>query len=179
MRSFEFAKTNSGALIIGVSLIIGLNFERFTNYAADAIYHLSGKADADQAKAQQEAIQLENERQAGIAKEQAHYARLHVEAAAWQDFLTAARTKFPQIAVVKNSSGGDYACLRIAGAEVANYQARDSISDDFVLWLNSNGLLDRHDWKYHDIKDFYDLSYVGCWQAKNIWRANRYQNRLD
>jgi hypothetical protein len=104
---------------------------------------------------------------------------LHVEAAAWQDFLTAARTKFPQIAVVKNSHGGDYVCLRIETGEVANYQVRDSISDDFVQWLNGNRLLDRRDWKYDDLKDFYDLSYVGCQQAKNIWRANRYQNRLD
>jgi hypothetical protein len=56
----EFAKKNSGALIIGVSLIIGLNFERFANYFIEipdafrlAIYHLSGQADADR-KAQQQ-----------------------------------------------------------------------------------------------------------------------------
>jgi hypothetical protein len=48
-RLVEFAKTNSAALIIGVSLIIGLNFSRFINYAELAIYHLSGQAGADKA----------------------------------------------------------------------------------------------------------------------------------
>src|ERR1700680_1046462 len=53
-RLLEFAKKNSGALIIGASLIIGLNFSQLTGYVADirdeihlAYYHLSGQADAD------------------------------------------------------------------------------------------------------------------------------------
>ena len=55
-RLIEFAKTNSGALIIGVSLIIGLNFSRFINYAEVAFYHLSGKAGADEAAFERERI---------------------------------------------------------------------------------------------------------------------------
>jgi len=180
MPLIEFAKKNSGALIVGVSLVIGLNFERFANYAAEtpaaislAIYHWSGQADADKAKSRREAAQRAEEEQARIE-------RLRAEAAVWQAFLTAARTKFSQIEVVKNSYGGDYLCLRLSAAELSTaYQVRDNISDDFVQWLNRNRLLDGRDWKYDDLQDFAYQPYAGCWSAKNIWRANRYQNRID
>ncbi len=145
-RLIEFGKRNSGALIIGVSLIIGLNFERFTNYAAEtydainrAIYRLSGQADADVAKYRQEVAQREQEAAQRAKEGQARIEHLRVEAAAWQEFLASVRTKFSQIALVKNSYGGDYSCLRIRKAEeVSAYQVRDNISDDFVQWLNGN-----------------------------------------
>ena len=183
MRLFDFARTNSGALIIGASLIIGLNFERFKDYVAatpdairTAIYHLSGQADADQAKDRREFARLEKE-------EQARLERLRIEELAWQDFLAAARTKLPQIRVVKNSYGGDYVCLNIkwSEGEVSTYELRDNISDDFVRWLNDNRILDRRDWKYDDLQEFNHLTepHLGCLSAVSMWRANRYQKRID
>jgi outer membrane murein-binding lipoprotein Lpp len=204
LRLIEFGKKNAGALIIGASLIIGLNFERFINYAAEisdtislAIYNLSGKADADLARYRDQAAQEEAQR----AKKE-EYER--AEQMTWQKFLTSVREKFPQIALVKNSYGGDYMCLRISRTEeVSAYQVRDSISDDFVQWLNANfekpvadpwaAFLDtpippgfvpvqpqstnqplkRRDWAYEDLKDFPAQPYVLCASAKDLWRANR------
>jgi hypothetical protein len=141
-----------------------------------AIYHLSGQADADQAKDRQEWARLEREEQARIE-------RLRIEAVAWQNFLSAARIKFSQIRVVKNSSGGDYVCLNIkwADGEVSTYEMRDNISDDFVRWLNDNQISDRRDWKYDDLQDFNYLTepHFGCLSAVSMWRANRYQKRID
>ena len=75
--AIAFAKRNSGAIIIGVSLVIGLNFNRFTNYAAEvpyafhlAIYHLSGQAAADE-KAQQEYEQEQAKQRQEYQQEQA------------------------------------------------------------------------------------------------------------
>ena len=100
-----------------------------------------------------------------------------------------------QIALVKNSYGGDYMCLRTSAAEeVSAYQVRDSISDAFVQWLNTNfekplnlppgfepvhpqstnqPLLKRRDWAYEDLRYFTTQPYLGCWSAKDLWRANR------
>jgi hypothetical protein len=172
-RLIKFAKTNSGALIIGVSLIIGLNFSRFINYAEVAIYHLSGQAAADEAAF--EAARVER------AAAQEHY---RIEQAAWQEFLGSERTKFPQqIRVVKNSYGGDFLCLDRStlgmAEDAASYEVRDNIADEFVRWLNSDGLLDRRDWKYDDIKGYADQPYSPCWSANSLWRANRYQKRIE
>jgi hypothetical protein len=49
LHFITFAKKNSGTLIIGAALIIGLNFE-LVDYGKFAIYHLSGQASADAAK---------------------------------------------------------------------------------------------------------------------------------
>jgi hypothetical protein len=180
-RIIEFAKTNSGALIIGASLIIGLNFSRFINYAEVAIYHLLGQAGADEAaleaaRANNQAAQ-ERERIAQAATQEL----VRIEGTARQDFLIPERTKFSQqVRVVRNSFGGDYLCMGFSAAEdAASYEVRDNIADDFVQWLNSNGLLDRRDWKYDDLKGFSSGPYAGCWSADNLWRANRYQKRIE
>lgn len=180
-RLIEFAKTNSGALIIGVSLIIGLNFNRFTNYANLAIYHLSGQAGAD-AEAARAALAAEEERE-GVARAKLERERVAraAEEAAWHEFLIAERLRFPQkIAVVENSYGGDFLCMRLSETEeVSSYEVRDNIADDFLQWLNSDGLLNRRDWKYDDIKGYADQSYIGCSSANRLWRANRYQKRIE
>jgi hypothetical protein len=234
----EFAKKNSGALIIGVSLIIGLNYERFANYVTDipdafrlAIYHLSGQADADRKaqqqyyaeqkakrerearewqersareaqerakQARQRAAQREMERQEEEAQRAKQAQARRAEKAAWQEFLTANRAKFKQIELVRDSRDGDYNCLRIRQviwdfvsvyapetqriaaeqkAEVSTYQVRDSISDDFVQWLQNNKVSDRTDWKYDDLQNMATDFKVGrsCWSPNQVWRANRYQ----
>jgi hypothetical protein len=64
------------AVIIAVSLVIGLNLERLTNYAAQvpdqyhlAIYHLSGQADADK-KAREALAERIREREERARREQ-------------------------------------------------------------------------------------------------------------
>jgi hypothetical protein len=128
-------------LIIAASFALGLNFERFPNYAAGvsdlyrlAIYHLSGQADADkrtreeEAHVQQERIRQEQEIQIQRAKheqeveaqrakeEQASLARIErirAMTTAWEEFLTDNRAKFKQIDLIKDQHHGDYNCLRI------------------------------------------------------------------
>jgi hypothetical protein len=223
-RPRSFARQAGEVLIIGVSFVIGLNFERFTNYAAQvpdryrlAIYHLSGQADADEkaravrgerAREREERAEREQGIEAQRAKQGHEVAALHakqeqarmiriersrVVTAAWQEFLTANRAKFKEIELVKDSRYGDYNCLRMRNtlwdfaspykrdteiarqkAEVATYQARDSISDDFVRWLNSNRLLDRADWKYEDLQNMDTDFSVGCLSPEQAWRVNRY-----
>ena len=173
-RLIEFAKTNSGALIIGVSLIIGLNFSRFINYAEVAFYHLSGQAAADEAARAQRAADQQRQRIAQAAVQET----FRIERAAWQEFLGSERTKFPQqVRAVKNSYGGDYLCLDLRGPnfssamaeDAARYEVRDNFADEFVQWLNGDGLLNRRDWKYDDIKGYADPAYYGCWSAQNLW----------
>jgi hypothetical protein len=197
-RLIGFAKKNSGPLIIGLSLIIALNFSRFTDYAAEvhheihlAIYQLSGQAEADEAEYRRE-----------VAQRAQKWKDMDAEQADWQMFLASARRKFSQIALVKNSYGGDYLCLQVSHAEeVSAYQVRDSIADDFVQWLNGQSKLydewapyevhqsktvgpspgspfNRH-WTYKDLATFADQPYVACSSAKDLWRANRYQERID
>ena len=139
----------------------------------ETIYHLSGQADTDQRAYAAWGEKQERERNAQIEL-------VKTMRAAWQAYMTAARTKFTQIKVVKNSYGGDYVCLRLSRQEETSaYQVRDSISDDFVGWLNGNRLLGRVDWRYDELEAFDAQQYVNCLSPKDIWRANRYQQRID
>jgi len=78
-------------------------------------------------------------------------------------------------------------CLDLSGPnfssgvaeDAASYKVRDNFADKFVQWLKSDGLLDRRDWKYDDIKGYADMSIPGCWFAHHLWRANRYQRRIE
>jgi hypothetical protein len=58
-------------------------------------------------------------------------------------------------------------------------KCEDTVSDDFVSWLNSNKLLERVDWKYEEMKSLDAEYHFGCLSPKDIWRANRYQQRID
>jgi hypothetical protein len=132
----DFAKGNSGALIIGVCLIIGLNFEKLTTTVSEipdafrsVIYHLSGQAEAEQREFMAWREREEQTRAAQYEKQEkeraAQLERVKVLRAAWQAYLTAARTRFTQIKVVKNSSGGDYVCLQLSRKEeAAAYEVR-------------------------------------------------------
>jgi hypothetical protein len=66
-----------------------------------------------------------------------------------------------------------------AAEEVSSYKVRDDIADDFLQWLNNSGLLDKRDWKYDDLKGFDSEVHVACRSATNLWRANRYQKRIE
>ena len=162
-RIIAFAKSNTGALIIGASIVIGLNFERFAEYVNDAFYKLSGEAEADRKRAQQR-----------DEEQRARFVRERAESEAWQEFLIEARAKFPQMQVVKNSYGGDFVCLKIGwmGGE-RDYALQDRIADEFLSWLNG-----RNDWRYDELTEF-TQPYSGCLGGKEVWRANRYQRRID
>jgi hypothetical protein len=121
--------------------------------------------------------------------------RTRAVTAAWQNFLTANRARFKQIELIKDSRTGDYDCLRMRNmlwhfvapfkrsgevarqkAEASTYLVRDSISDDFVRWLNSHSLFDRADWIYGDLQSMDTNFSIGCLSPEQAWRANRYQN---
>jgi hypothetical protein len=109
--------------------------------------------------------------------------------AAWQEFLATNRGMFKQIETVKDSRSGDYNCLRLRNmlwdfvapykrstelarqkVEASTYQARDSIADDFVRWLNSHSLFDRADWAYDDLQNMETIFSVACSElASEIW----------
>jgi hypothetical protein len=217
-----------GAAIIGISLIIALNFAQITDWARDATYHLSGQAAADmqaherylasqreqqarddQARTEQRA---KDEREAAARTEQRAKdeqeaaARIEAKSAmfkAWQDYLTANRQKFKQIDVIRDIVKGNYSCLRIIFGSVASspfalnesqkrqrdqiaalwtYELRDRVADGFVQWLNSNTLLNRAAWQYNDLKNIYFESYgpfSACLGPSEVWRANRFQKRIE
>jgi hypothetical protein len=190
-NAVEFARKNSGALIIGAALIVGLNFGRFSDYAIGAsrifnlaIYHLSGRADADQTAAMH--VQAEERAEAAqrALQEQNRLAIFNAEMAAWIEFLDVARKEFSQIKVVKNTSGGDYLCIdrfSLFGfqEDVSKYPIRDSIADAFVKWLNDKKLLNHENWDYAILQNYAYSYYTGCLSPKEIWRANRYEKRID
>jgi hypothetical protein len=128
-------------LVIASSFVLGLNFERFSAYAAQvpdlyrlAIYHLSGQADADkrvyeeqvgvqQARMRQEQemeiqrVKREQEIAAQYAKEKqvrlARIEQIRATTAAWQEFLSGNRDRFKQIELINDQHFSDYNCLRI------------------------------------------------------------------
>ena len=128
-------------LVIAASFVLGLNLERFSDYAAQvpdlyriAIYHLSGQADADkrayeeqvgvqQARMRQEQemeiqrVQREQEIEARYAKEKqvrlARIEQIRATTAAWQEFLSGNRDRFKQIELISDQQSSDYNCLRI------------------------------------------------------------------
>ena len=170
-----------------------------------AIYHLSGQATADEQEQARRAQEYAQEQELKRRKKEAQIELTRVLAAAWQEFLTANRAKFKQIALVKDSQEGDYSCLQIRKdkwdfvspyksdteikaaeqkAEVSTYQVRDSIADELVQWLNNSKSSDKTDWKYDDLQNMdVDLPFRfrlnRCWSPKEVWRANRYQKRIE
>ncbi len=147
------------------------------------------------AKHEQEAeAQRAKEEQARLARIE----RIRAMTSAWQEFLTYNRVKFKQIDLTKDQHHGDYNCLRIRNtlwdfvspnkrsteiarqkAEVATYQIRDAISDEFVAWLNADRVLDRTNWNYADLQNIAIDFSAGCLSPGQIWRANRYYEPSD
>jgi hypothetical protein len=215
----KLLKSNSAALIIGASIIVALNFERFVDWTRYGYYHLSGQAAADARERQQYyenemagQAKAEREQQAAAEQRQAdENERLKlVEAVntAWQNFLIANRSKFKQIEIVRDTAHGDYACLEIIYGPMANllieewkpevkkardqmaaqwtYEVRDQLADAFVQWLNANRVWGVVEWRYDTLKDITKYRYGGslplfqeCLFPADVWRANRYQRKID
>jgi hypothetical protein len=198
-------RRNSGALIIGVALIVGLNFDRFVGYTKYAVYHLSGQAEADanvlllieaqnaQAAKEYEA-RLEQWRQETRArsdkeKQEAEdkQRRTRTLTAAWSKFLSGNQARFKEIKLVKDANQGDYFCIerkdprqmsymRKEKFETADYDIKDQVSDAFVAWLNKENILTKADWKYDDLHSMtVFLTGYHCLKPSEVWRANRYQ----
>jgi hypothetical protein len=204
-----------GAVIIGISLIVALNFGKFVEWAEDATYQLSGQAAADKRASEQnyangkaqEAIAEQERAEQNAQFERKNAARIEATRAlvtAWQDYLTANRPRFKQIDVIRDTEKGDYICLRIIYGNAASrsaefssneadkrtreqmfslwtYELRDRIADGFVQWLNGNKVLKKTDWQYDDLKhlDSQYSSIENCLFPSQVWRANRYQRRIE
>src|SRR5450759_4297540 len=109
LRLIEFGKKNSAALIIGASLIVGLNFERFINYAAEipdaislAIYNLSGQADADRIASQRYYDEQAANREREAREQQARLAQKREEQRQAEE---AKRAKLEQAIQANNERG--------------------------------------------------------------------------
>lgn len=236
---WSFARSTSGALIIGLSLIVALNFERFIGWGDLAYYHFSGQAAADRATEERKQVLAELERlsweqQRAEKEEQARQKQKEWDALrdteerhritlfdAWLTYLTANRSGVKQIDVVRDTEHGDYACLRIVYGTLAatrysdfvidkskekardqmvaawTYELRDRVAEGFVQWLNNNKLSNKIDWQHNDLKDmnFYSkimsfklntdlhdpmvMKMNNCLLPNDLWRANRFQRRVD
>jgi len=72
-------------------------------------------------------------------------------------------------------------------AEFWNYQVQDHIADGFLQWLNTNKVSAKSNWVYDDLKSLnqYDLGQLfngramECLFPAEVWRANRYQKRIE
>jgi hypothetical protein len=147
-------------------------------------------------------VKREQENEAQHAKEEqvrlARIAQIRATTAAWQEFLADNRGKFKQIKLISDQHHSDYNCLRIRNtlwdfvspnrratelarqkAEVSTYHIRDTISDEFVAWLNADHVLERTDWKYADLQDMETEFSAGCLSPDQVWRANRYYEPND
>jgi hypothetical protein len=158
----------------------------------------------EQAKRTLEYQQQQAKRAQESQQKQAQIELTRILAPAWQQFLTANRATFKQIDLIKDSQNGDYSCLQIRNnkwdfvspyksdaeiraaeqkAEVSTYPVRDGIADEFVQWLNDNMLSGKTDWKYEDLQNMDQLEFhihnYSCWTPKVVWRANRYQKRIE
>lgn len=130
-------------------------------------------------------------------------------AAAWDSYLTASRSKFKQIDVIRDTVRGDYVCLRRVYGSLAlaqphsylvdgpekkareqminawTYELQDRLADGFVQWLNRAKTLDRIDWRYDHLKQMTGETsitlddWTRCLSPNNVWRANRFQRRID
>jgi hypothetical protein len=232
---FGFIGKNSAALIVGVSLILALNFDRFLIWGNNMVYYLSGQATTDtkieeeRRQRYREMVEAQRQRNALMEAERVKAQQAFEEERAvkqemfeaWQDYLVSLKGKYPQIQIVRDTTNGDYACLldhpktgapsleqaeeqiRLSlsdeqyrllrsrrQAEFWNYETQDNIADGFVGWLNSHSTAGKRNWAYDDLQFGYSSealvshrSHLDIWNAclwpKEVWRANRYQKRIE
>jgi len=174
-------KSNSAALIIGIAIIVGLNFPFFLSNAQSLWYVVSGQAARDR-----ESFQQAEKLQAKILQDR------NAMTDAWNAFLRASRgNDNPEIKLSKGSGeDSDYMCLE----NTITKDREDHFADMFVQWLNQNAILGRSDWKYEFLdNDFFSdagtrasainiqtmARYVRgndfCKAPRYLYRRNRYQ----
>jgi hypothetical protein len=124
--------------------------------------------------------------------------RIHVMTEAWQEFLTNNRERYKYIELINDHRHSEYNCFRIRNtlwdfispikrgaeiarqmAEFATYQIRDTISDEFVEWLNADHVLNRTDWRYADLQNTETEFSAGCLSPDQVWRVGRYYEPND
>jgi len=232
LRRHTNISTIIGAGIIGISLIVALNFAEFIGWTRYAIYHLSGQAAADKLAQEQyhESLRLqqaeaEQRRAEEAAKEEQQRAaeawQQKILVSAWDSFLVANMKVYKQISVVEDARHGDYVCLTsrpptVTGsllgeleakypglstkdektkaedakraADFWNYQIQDRLADGFLQWLTNNQVPARSSWSYDDLQYLTGSTLLGmfnggrsytCLFPSDIWRANRYQKKLQ
>jgi hypothetical protein len=214
-----------GAGIIGLSLIVGLNFAEFVGWTRYAFYHLSGQAAADKLAREQysERLRLQQaeaeHKQAEEAARDQQMRTAEVElkkalGSAWDGFLGSNIKSFKQITIIEDARNGDYVCLRNAPpaptrsaedqlramydekikaedakrtADFWNYQIQDRVADGFLQWLNNRRVFNQANWSYDDLKAMNSYNLLGmfitrpreCQFPSDVWRANRYQKKLQ
>ena len=218
-RFTRFFPSIVGALIIGVSLIIALNFDRFVGWTQSAYYELSGRAANDRAQleaalkldaAGRAALQEESSRASQALADRQRLKEEYTNALSdsWQKYLASNRSKFRQIVVIRDTKNGDHVCLRVIYGSLASesfytdfandptkrmvqeqmyaawtYELRDRIADGFVQWLNANRTLARADWDYEALNQMNGSTFASifehCLNPSDVWRANRYQRRIE
>lgn len=186
-------KSFAGSIVIGLSIIIGLNFQWFITNFKDFYDEISGE---NQRATDWALKQLEDsERKYGERQE---YKKL------WDAFL---KNNFngKQFKVVK-SDNGDYFCYDPSTAYPApkarfdkeksrviyegiwpktTTEINDEMVDKFLDFLNSKKYLGRNTWVYDDIDNpnyrhiFLKSELYSCKAAKDVYRRNRFKQRLD
>ena len=181
------------SLIIGLSIIIGLNLQWSIDTAVDLYSTVSGEK-ARLVEARLAEIERAYERDRRESDEKFQYRKL------WDDFL---RTNFngKQYGVV-TSKRGDYMCydpkLSYPGKEFqyvgkgrhkrvwpkSLQQIDDETLDQFVSYLNMRVFLDRADWVYDDIDSYvyrhiFKDSGIRCRSPHDAYRRNRFKQRID
>jgi hypothetical protein len=165
----------SGAIIIAVALIVGINVpnslsgkaapdERLVEALQQPVEHtraadhraLVEAAETTARKRQAENMETERKREVPVTKREAILK-------AWEAFLAAGRGKFNQNDAIR----GDYDCLRRIrhdlsdperrasenNAKRAEYEMFDEVADAFIVWLNDAKTLGKSDWTYGDLND--------------------------
>jgi hypothetical protein len=180
------------SLIIGLSIIIGLNLQWCIDTAADFYSTASGeKARLEEARVA--AYELERRETA----EQAQFLNI------WDDFL---KKNFngKQYGFV-TSDRGDYMCYNpdrsYPGEELvpvwdgskffykrawpkSKQQIDDEMLDNFISYLNMTKFLDRNNWVYDDIdiyeyKHIFQYKFFKCRSPYDAYRRNRFKQRID
>ena len=174
-------KSNSGAIIIGAAIIIGLNFKLFLSGTQLIWYEVSGQASRDH-----EEIQRALNLKAKWRQDR------KIMTDAWNSFLLASRgNDNPEIKAVKSTSG-DFMCMSYLGMDDTR---KDRFADMFIKYLNQNAILGRNDWKYEFLNNnFFSDAYTAsenievkyqrgfgasCEAPEYLYRRNRYQQHIE
>ncbi len=180
------------SLIIGLSIIIGLNLQWSIDTAVDFYSTVSGEK-ARLAEAQVAEYELERRK----SVEQAQLLKI------WDDFL---KKNFNDKQYrVEKSNSGDYMCYSphrsYPGEEYrsdwvgtkliqqrvwpkSKQQIDDEMLDQFIPYLNERNFLDRADWVYDDIDDYkyrhiFKNNTFRCGSPYDAYRRNRFKQRID
>lgn len=176
----------ASSAILGVSLIVGMNFENFESYFYQAstttknLFETTDDYQPSPYSELREAIEKGKEQEV-IGK-------------AWETFLVENKNG-SSIKLIRNKEWGDYMCYSLDGT---SEKEDDKHSDLFVDYLIRHEVLNKKDWSYEDLSSnrmrsvhpyggygrtnsFHDMNpaMVKCRQPISLYRVNRYKRTLQ